>query len=225
MRMENRPRSVTGNMNIHMNKFIVKIFPILFLVVCFNIAILTNSNSATITIVNGDGPGEGLNDTSPFAGAPGNNATTVGQARINSFLYAAQILGAELESSVVIQVRARFDSQFCSSTSATLGSAGALTVHRDFANAPIAGTFYPQALANSYAGTDLSSINPDIGATFNSNLNGNPGCLGGIQWYYGTDANPPVGTIDFVSTAIHEIIHGLGFSSQILSSGAFREAL
>jgi len=191
----------------------------LLLIVSINFIFLVNSNSATITIINNDGPGEGLNDSSPFPGAPGNTATTVGQARINSFLYAAQLLGNELESSVVIEVRANFDSLFCDPTSAILGSAGAFTIHRVFTNAPFSSTFYPQALANSYAGFDLS-LNPDIVATFNSELDGSLTCLGGAEWYYGTDANPPLGTIDFVTTAIHEIIHGLGFSSHILSNGA-----
>ncbi len=218
--MENKLRSVKENMNIHMNN--INSYILILLLVCSSF-VSVSVYSATITIINNDGSNEGLNDNSSFAGAPGNNATTVGQARLNSFLYAAQLLGNELESNVVIQVRANFNSLSCSSNSAILGQAGALTVHRDFTNAPIPGTFYPQALANSYAGSDLSG-SPDITATFNSNLNGNPNCLGGTQWYYGTDANNPPGTIDFVTTVIHEIIHGLGFSSQITSSGAFLNA-
>ena len=31
------------------------------------------------------------------------------------------------------------------------------------------------------------------------------------DWYFGTDANPPFNKIDFVSVALHELGHGLGF--------------
>ena len=199
-------------MNITMNK---NLSCLLVLFLLFSSLFSTNTYSANITIINNDGPNEGLNDPTPFPGAPGNSATTVGQARLNSFLYAAQLLGAEIESTVEIQVRANFNPLSCSQFSGTLGQAGALTVHRDFQNAPIPLTFYPQSLANSYAGFDLST-SPDITATFNSSIAGVTNCLNGANWYYGTDANPPGGTIDFVSTVIHEIIHGLGFSSQIV---------
>ncbi len=33
------------------------------------------------------------------------------------------------------------------------------------------------------------------------------------MWYYGLDANPPINGIDFVTTVLHEIGHGLGFQS------------
>ena len=47
------------------------------------------SQAATIVIVNGDGPNEGFNDTTPFTPVGGNNATTLGQARLNAVQYAA----------------------------------------------------------------------------------------------------------------------------------------
>jgi len=58
------------------------------------------AHSATITLVNLDGPGEGFNDTTAFTPGGGNPATTLGQARLNAFQHAANIVGGLLTSSV-----------------------------------------------------------------------------------------------------------------------------
>ncbi len=172
------------------------------------------AGAATITIINMDGPNEGFNDPTAVSPVGGNPGTTLGQQRLNAFSYAANLWAVSLQSSVTIEVEAAMDPLFCDATSAVLGSAGTNTVHRDFTGAPRSGTWYSQALANSLAGTDLSGAYADIGATFNSNLNGDAGCLGGIGWYYGYDQNPG-GDIDFVSVVFHEICHGLGFQTFI----------
>lgn len=87
----------------------------------------------------------------------------------------------------------------------------------DFTGAPMPNTLYVAALANELAGTDLNdndgfdhdgdgSLNDaEITIAFNSN--------GGITWYFGTDSTPPGGQKDFVTAALHEIAHGLGFIS------------
>ncbi len=175
-------------------------------------ALPTLSRAATITIVNLDSPGEGFNDTAPFTPVGGNPATTLGEARLNAFQHAADIWGNILDSNVEILVGANFDPLDCSAFSGILGSAGANTIHINFAGAPVANTWYPQALANALNGNDLSAGNYDIGATFNSNLNGAPTCLGGLEWYYGFDSNPG-SDFDFVSVVLHEIGHGLGFQT------------
>jgi hypothetical protein len=180
----------------------------------------TSALAATIVVVNNDAPGEGFNDPTPFAPVGGNPSTTLGAARLFAFQHAADIWGELLESNVVIEVGAQMNPQFCDPGSAVLGSAGAETVHRDFVGAIETSTWYSQALANSLAGVDLAPGTPDIGATFNSNLNGNPGCLGGTGWYYGIDQNPG-GDIDFVTVVMHEIGHGLGFQTFVsLGTGA-----
>ncbi len=168
--------------------------------------------AATITIVNNDGAGEGFNDPTVVAPVGGNPGTTVGAQRLYVFQYAANIWGSILPSSVVIQVRSAFNPLTCTATSATLGSAGPTTIHRDFAGAPFAGTWYYQSLANRLNGTDLSAANPDINATFSSSLDGGT-CLGGQTWYYGTDGLE--GTkVELLPVVLHEIGHGLGFSTQ-----------
>jgi len=170
-------------------------------------------SAATIVVQNNDGAGEGFNDPAAFVPVGGNPAVTRGQARLNAFQYAANLWGAALNSNVTIIVAAQMNPQFCDAGSAVLGSAGAVTVHGNFANAPILNTWYPQALANSLANVDLDPASPDISATFNSSINGVPGCLAGWNWYYGYDANPPANHIDFVSVVLHEIGHGLGFQT------------
>ena len=64
---------------------------------------------------------------------------------------------------------------------------------------------FVDALADNQAGRDLDVGEPDIITKFNSHEEAN--------WYFGTDGNTPSGKMDFVSTVLHEIAHGLGFFS------------
>lgn len=170
----------------------------------------------TIVVDNLDAAGEGFNDPTPFSPMSGNPATTVGQARLNAFQYAATLWGQNLkpgssaQPGLIVHVGANFDPLPCTTTSGILGQAGAQTLHSDFPNAPLAGIWYPQALANSIAGVDLDPTTSDISATFNSDVD-NPTCLGATRWYYGLDAKPGPGNIDLVTVVLHELAHGLGF--------------
>ena len=107
------------------------------------------ASAATITVVNNDGAGEGFNDPTVVTALASNPGTTLGAQRLFVFQTAANQWGALLTSSVEIKVRAAFNALTCSGTSAVLGSAGATTVHADFANAPRAATWYSASLANS----------------------------------------------------------------------------
>ena len=122
-----------------------------------------------------------------------------------AFQYAVDIWASLITSPVTINVNA----QFTPLAPGVLGSAGASTIHRNFTNAPIANTWYPQALANSLAGSDLDAGQADLNASFSSTF----------TWYYGTDANPPAGQYDFVSIVLHELCHGLGFFGSASVSG------
>lgn len=170
--------------------------------------------AATLTIVIGDGAGEGFNDPTPRAPVTGNPGVTLGAQRLNVFQAATAVWSRALRSNVTIPVFSQFNALFCDPGSAVLGSAGPDTVFRDFAGAPVAATWYTVALANSIVGSDLDPGSPDIGATFNSSLDlGNPGCLGGISWSYVIGGPPPAGTVDLFTTVLHELAHGLGFLS------------
>ena len=175
------------------------------------------SSAATISINVVDEPGEGFNDPTAAAPVGGNEGTTIGQQRLNLFEKAAEILGAQIESDVTIVVDASFDPLFCEQRSATLGEAGPKTVYWNFAGVPT-NTVYPQALANSIIGRDISKSTSEISARFNSNINGNPNCMGGDTWYYGFDEPTSRNQQDLLTVVLHELLHGLGFLSLVNSS-------
>lgn len=187
---------------------------------------------ADIRVINLDGPDEGLNDPEQRPAVGGNPGTTLGAQRLNVLNYAAALLGDRVLSRVQIQVGAQFDPGNCSQNNADLGAAGANNLIADFTGAPRANTFYPEALANALSGQDQvrpqddnSTNGRDIGANFNSRLDeGDPNCLQGTGWYYGLDNKPGPKQLDFLATAVHELIHGLGFASFVtLSTGEYAQ--
>ena len=176
--------------------------------------------AANITIVNLDaGTGQGLDDPTPAAPIGTNPGTTLGEQRLNAFNRAANIWGLLLNSSVTVRVQATFTPLPCNAGSATLGAAGAISISANFPNATLPNTWYHAALANAQAGSDQDPANDDIVAFFNSSIDNNPACLAGIDWYYGLDGSPPGSDIDFLTVILHELAHGLGFSSFIDSAG------
>jgi hypothetical protein len=169
-------------------------------------------HAATIVIDDADPAGTGLNDPTPVSPVGGNSATTLGAARLAVFQQAAALWGAQLASPVPIHVSAQFAGLPCSASSAVLASTGANSIHRDFPGAPVAATWYPQALANSLAGVDLNPSTADISTEFNSSLGG-ANCLAGTSFYLGLDGHPGSGQIDLLSVLLHELAHGLGFQT------------
>ena len=171
----------------------------------------TAGGAATITILNTDGAAEGFNDLSPRAPVPGNAGTTLGQQRLNAFAAAAAYWSNRLTSPVAITVRAEINPLACSANSGILGSAGPDNFFANFPNAPRQETWYPAALANTLSGGDLEPGEPEIAAQFNSQLDSNPACLTGTDWWYGVGGAAPAGTLSFYQVVVHEIAHGLGF--------------
>jgi hypothetical protein len=179
---------------------------------------LASANAATIIITSRDAPGVGFNDPTPVDPVGGNPGTTLGEQRYNVYRYVADLWGAAINSAVPITVSAGWEALTCTATSAVLGSAGAWNIWYDFPGA-VPGTWYPQALANKLAGVNLSADIPDDGTgygtvdiktQFNVNL-GKPGCLDGRFFYLGLDGNAG-SNVNFVTTLLHELGHGLGFS-------------
>jgi PA domain-containing protein len=162
---------------------------------------------AQFVIVNLNAPGVGFNDPTPASPVGGNTGTTLGQQRLIAFTHAASLWSARLDSSVPIRIRA----QFTALGPGVLGSAGPVSVFRDFPNAPLAGTWYHVALANKLAGLDLNPIGDDINANFSTTFN----------FYLGLDNHAPPGQPDLVAVLLHEFAHGLGFSQfASLTTGA-----
>src|SRR6185436_15666908 len=163
---------------------------------------------AQIVIVNINDAGVGFNDPTPAAPVGGNPGTTLGEQRLNAFRHAAEIWSARLDSAVPIRIRA----QFTPLGPGVLGSAGPVSIVRDFPNAPLPGTWHHVALANKLAGVDLLPANDDINANFSTNFN----------FYLGLDNNHGAQP-DLVTVLLHEFAHGLGFSqlASLTTGGLF----
>ncbi len=181
------------------------------------LAVALPSFGATVTIDNTDRRREGFNDTTPVSPVGGNTGTTLGAQRLIVFERAAEIWGNILDSNAEIVVEAAFDPLDCDANSGILGAAGAIQVARNFANAPVADTWFHIALANAIAGQDLISSGQsanDIQATFNSDIDNNNNCIAGSNWYLGLDHNPG-NDFDLLEVVLHEIAHGLGHANFI----------
>ena len=167
--------------------------------------------SAHITVVNVDGPNEGFNDPTPAAPVGGNPGTTKGQQRLIAFQFAADLWGASLDSNVDIQIQASFDPLGAN----VLGAAAARFSISNFNTLAAPGfpggnanTNYHIALADKRSGVDLLTVlgltpgTPEIVAQFSSDF----------DFYLGLDNNHGVKN-DLVVVLLHELGHGLGFSS------------
>ena len=185
----------------------VRLLVFALLVVALSAGVVS-AGPAQLVIVNINAPGVGFNDPTPAAPVGGNTGTTLGEQRLIAFQYAASIWSARLDSSVPIRIRA----QFTALGPGVLGSAGPVSVVRDFPNAPLAGTWYHVALANKLAGVDLLPANDDINANFSTNFN----------FYLGLDNNHGPQN-DLVTVLLHEFAHGLGFSqlASLTTGGLF----
>src|SRR5687768_6703457 len=139
--------------NILNAKRLLPFFAMVVVLACFSSAFAT----ATIVIVNVDGPGEGFNDPTPVAPVGGNTGTTRGQQRLNAFSYAASIWGSTLDSPVTIRIQAAFNPLGAN----VLGSAGTTYLVSDFGGvglfpgSEVPATWYFATLADKRAGTEL----------------------------------------------------------------------
>ncbi len=168
-----------------------------------------------------DAVGTGLNDTTPFIPEGGNNATTLGQARLNVLAEAGRIWGTLVTSSIPIIVDASVKPLTCTTNSGVLAQASPSLLYRNFPGAPESGVFYPSALADALSNQNLSEQpggstagSADVGVTLNGTVNNTVGCLGGARFYYGFDHNSG-GNLDLLEVLLHEFAHGLGFLSVV----------
>ncbi len=162
----------------------------------------------------------GWNDPTPVSPVSGNNARTRGQQRKNAVLKAAELMTQNLQSTVPLIIQGCWpDDLETSATSAVLANAGARTFVNNTSGL-LPDTWYPIALAERQAGTQACKLIGGSCETHSILINFNPKIdtsagLGNTHWYYGLDT-PSLGVnVDFVSTALHEMTHGLGFSSAI----------
>ncbi len=148
---------------------------------------------------------------------------TFGTARQTAFQHACGIWSSYLGTSYAgesINISAGFTGMGGTGSAATLGSAGPQSFSAlNFGVGPTGYLWANAANANHWAGQDLGA-DVEISAQFNSDVD-NETVLGSTDFYYGLDGNCG-NDIDFVSVLLHEIGHGLGFTSLLdPSSGAY----
>lgn len=75
--------------------------------------------------------------------------------------------------------------------------------------APVGYAAYPICLAEKLANTNLNGTNEEFTITLNASL----------PYYYGTDGNCANTQVDLLSAVLHEIAHGLGFTTSVGTNG------
>jgi hypothetical protein len=117
-----------------------------------------------------------------------------------AFQFAVDIWASHFESTIPVEVEAHWEP---STLNGVLGSARPSDYFNAFEGAPDTDLWYPSALANKLAKTDLAPTKPDIVLRFNSNA----------LWHLEVDGKPGRFSYDLSSVVLHEIGHGLGFLS------------
>jgi len=146
---------------------------------------LDNSRSATSISINFQPEGEIFGYTCSTWPAEAKDAMN----------YAANIWSQYINSNQPIVIEACWSTQLIGNT---LGTAGPVGIYMyDLENGD---TWYPVPLLEHLVDFDFQEV--DIQAVFNANRS---------DFYYGTDGNVPGNKIDFVTVALHELGHGLGF--------------
>ena len=189
------------------------------------------AGAAVFTLVNVDPPGVGFNDNTAATPVGGNTGTTLGQQRLNVFTRAFAFWGDRMEQvngqgqNFEIRVEATFapitdggGNPLCNQFGGVLGAAGADAFFANFGGGQN-NVWYHSVVADHVSQGDIDPGFPDISATFNSDVD-EEFCLGSRGWYNGFDGNAG-NDIDLLSVVIHEVGHGMGFSTVVdLASGA-----
>ncbi len=115
-----------------------------------------------------------------------------------AFLYAVSIWEELLKSPIPIHIEARWETL----EGNILAKGSPAIFYNNFSGAPMRNVYYPVALAEKLSGRDMNAGAPDIICRFSSKYN----------WYFGIDGKTPSTHYDLVSSSLHEITHGLGFS-------------
>lgn len=116
----------------------------------------------------------------------------------SAFLYAISIYENLISSPVPIKVQVNWETMGTN----VLSSSSPSSFYKNFDGARLADVYYPVALVEKLAEKEFNGSEADIICTFNKNIN----------WYLGTNGDGPSNQYDMVTVALHEIVHGLGFS-------------
>ena len=164
-------------------------------------------------------------DPMPVAAVGGNPGTTLGQQRQNALKYAVQQITTALQPPVPVTIRACWDHLGGTATRAVIANAAPVTFLVD---EPLFGgyvlprryTWYSITEAVRQGGAQQCGLigggpsngcdDEEVKAVFNTDI-GSAGVIGGEPFYYGYNAATSSTVIDFVSVAMHELTHGMGF--------------
>jgi hypothetical protein len=117
-----------------------------------------------------------------------------------AFQYAVDIWETLIYSPVTIRVQATWESL----QKSELGHCSPANFYKNFNSTEKQDCYYPISLVEKMLREDMKATDEyDITASFNKDFS---------NWYFGTDGNTPALQYDFVSTVLHEMAHGLGFS-------------
>jgi len=122
-----------------------------------------------------------------------------------AFYYVLSVYESIITSSVPITVQANWEEL----SENVLAKSTPSSFYKNFDGARLADVYYPVALVEKLSEKEVNGSEPDIICTFNSN----------VDWYLGVNGDCPSGQYDFVTVAIHEMVHGLGFSGFFGVSG------
>jgi hypothetical protein len=120
---------------------------------------------------------------------------------------AIQFWADSVVSGVPISVDVRAENFSCSFAYSSHVDTKAPEAVINFTNAPLANTYYPIALANAYAGTDLNPSKPDIVLRYSKRMITRTMCR---KWYLGYDAGFEFTEVSLYFETMQEIAHGLG---------------
>jgi len=127
-----------------------------------------------------------------------------------AFAYAVSIWESLIYSPVPIRVKANWQSL----SQGVLASCGPSDYFKNFNSTQKWNCYYPIALIEKMLGEEVNSSDQfDINASFNKDF---------ANWYFGVDGKTPENQYDFVSTVMHELAHGLGFSGFFYSDSRVR---
>ncbi|HDR51205.1 MAG TPA: hypothetical protein ENN90_06225, partial [Mariniphaga anaerophila] len=122
-----------------------------------------------------------------------------------AFLYAVSIWESLITTDVPVKIQACWGPM----EENLLACGKPATFHMNFEGALVSDVYYPVALAEKLRGIDMNPGQIDIVCTFNQSA----------PWYFGLDGNTPESRYDFVTAALHEMTHGLGFAGFFKGNG------